>query len=108
MKTRDLPLLVLLVLGTSLLLSLTFLRCEPQRSSATLTGKVECVSVDASNNVSLVAICTQTEEYVVENDANGKELLQLVNKRVKVKGRVTEKENGQRTIYVSKYELVPQ
>jgi len=108
MKTRDLPLLVLLVLGISFLLSLTFLRCEPQRSSATLTGKVECVTVDESNNVSLVAICTQMEEYMVGENANGKELLQLVNKRVKVKGRLTENENGQRTIYVSKYELVPQ
>jgi hypothetical protein len=108
MQTRDLPILILLVLGISFLLSLTFLNCEPSRSSATLTGKVECVAVDESNHVSLVAISTQTEEYVVADDANGKELFQLINKRVKVKGRLTQNEDGQPTIYVSKYELVPQ
>ena len=108
MKTRDLPLLILLVLGTSFLLSLTFLRCEPLDKTATLTGKVEWVSVDENSKVSLVAIATQSEEYMVGDDAKGKELLQLVNKRVKVKGRIAENESGQRIIYVSKYELVPQ
>jgi len=108
MKTRDLPILILLVLGISFLLSLTFLRCESTRSSATLTGKVECVAVDESNQVSLVAISTHTKDYMVADDANGKELRQLVNKRVKVKGRVTENEDGKPTIYVVKYQLVPQ
>jgi hypothetical protein len=108
MKTKDLPLIFSLVLGTSFLLALTFLRCELAPRNATLTGKVEYVKVDERNNVSLVAISTETGEYMVGDDANGKELLQLVNKRVKVKGRVAEEKDGQRTIYVSKYELVLQ
>jgi len=108
MKTKDLPLLILLVLGISFLLSLTFLRCEAPRSAATLTGKVECVAVDERNNVSLVALSTQMGEYMIGDDAKGKELLQLVNRRVKVRGRVTEDEHGQPTIHVSKYEMVPQ
>jgi hypothetical protein len=65
------------------------------------------VAVDQDNKVSLVAISTQTEEYMVGDDAKGQELLQFVNKRVKVKGRITENQSGQRTIHVSKYELVP-
>jgi hypothetical protein len=107
-KTRDLPLLILLVLGISFLLSLTFLRCEAPRSIATVTGNVEWVATDKNDNVSLVAISTETEEYMVGDDAKGKELLQLVNRRVKVTGKVTENDNGQPTIHVSKYALVPQ
>ncbi len=108
MKAKDLSIIVLLVMGMSFLLSFTFLRCEPSRSTATVTGKVEWVAFDEDNQISHVAISTSAEEYMVGNDDKGKELRQFVNKRVRVRGRVTESEDGQRTIYVSKYELVPQ
>jgi len=55
-----------------------------------------------------VAIGTQTGDDPVGDDTKGRELFQLVNKRVNVRGRIVESENGQKTIYVSKYELVPQ
>ena len=107
-KTRDLTLLILLVLGITFLLSFTFLRCEIPKSTASLTGKVEWVAIDKSNKITLVAIATQTGDYLVGDDAKGRELLQFVNKRVNVRGRVTEDEHGQKTVYVSAYKMVPQ
>jgi hypothetical protein len=107
-KTSDLPLLILLLLGTCFLFALTFLHCEAPRGTATLIGNVEWVALDQKNEVSLVAISTESEEYIVGDDAKGRELLTLVHKKVRVKGRVTENEDGQRTIHVSSYALVPQ
>ena len=109
MKTRDLTVLILLALGIAFLLSFTFLQGDdPLKSTITLTGKVQWVTTDEKNDISLVAIVTQTEEYMVVNDAKGKELLQRVNKRVNVKGKVAEDQHGQKTIRVSEYKIVPQ
>lgn len=108
MKTRDLTLLILFVLGITFLLSFTFLHCEIPKNTASLTGKVEWVKINKSNQVTLVAIATQTEDYLVGDDGKGRELLQLVNKRVNVRGRITEDEHGQKTVIVSAYKIVPQ
>jgi len=108
MKTRDLTLLILLVLGISFLLSFTFLHCDLPGSTASVTGKVEWVAIDNSNNITHVAIATQAGDYLVSDDVKGRELLQFVNKRVNVRGRVTEDQHGQKTIYVSAYKIVPQ
>jgi hypothetical protein len=69
---------------------------------------VEWTARDESNRITLVAIATQTGDYLVGDDARGRELLNLVNKRVNVKGRVAEDEHGQKTIHVSEYKIVPQ
>jgi hypothetical protein len=106
--TRDLTLVILLVLGISFLLTLTFLRCEAPKSGNMLTGKVEWIATDESNRITLVAIGTETGDYLVGDDAQGRELLQLVNKKVSAIGTIVEDEHGQKTIYVSKYQLVPQ
>lgn len=60
------------------------------------------------DDISLVAIAAQTEEYLVGDDTKGKELLQLVSERVHVKDKVREAPQGQKTIRVSEYKLVPQ
>ena len=106
--TRDLTLFFLLVFGIMLLLTLTFLHCELPKSRNTLTGKVEWMAVDENNNITHVAIATQAGDYLVGDDATGRELLQLVNKKVNVRGRVVEDQRGQKTVYVSAYEMVPQ
>ena len=76
--TRDLTLLILLVLGTTFLLSLTFLHCEVPDSRDTVTGKVEGTAVDESDEITLVAIGTQTREYPAGDDAKVREFPQLV------------------------------
>jgi hypothetical protein len=108
--TRDLTRLILLVLalGISFLLSLTFLRCEAPKSRSMLTGKVEWIAPNGSNRITFVAIGTETGDYLVGDDAKGRELVQFVNRKVSASGRIVEDEKGQKTIYVSKYQLVPQ
>ena len=107
-KTRDLTVFLLLVFGIVFLLSLTFFQCEAPKSRNTLTGKVEWMATDENNNINARGDFTHTGEYLVGDDAKGKELLQLVNKKVNVRGRVSEDQHGQKTIRVSEYKIVPQ
>jgi hypothetical protein len=106
--TRDLTISLLLIFGIVFLLTLTFLQCEIPDSRNTLTGKVEWMATDEDNQITVVAIATQTGDYLVGDDTKGRELLRVVNKKVNVRGKVIENENGQKTVYVSKYQLVPQ
>jgi hypothetical protein len=66
------------------------------------------MATDARNEITTVAIATQAGDYLVGDDAKGRELLHLVNRKVNVWGRVTEDERGQKTIHVSAFKLVPQ
>ena len=105
---RDLTLFLLLVFGILLLLTLTFRHYEIPKPGSPLTGKVEWMATDERNEITTVAIATQAGDYLVGDDAKGRELLHMVNKKVSVWGRVTEDERGQKTIYVSAYKMVPQ
>ena len=58
--TRDLTLFLLLVLGIAFLLTLTFLQSEIPNNRNTLTGKVEWMATDEDNQITVVAIATQT------------------------------------------------
>jgi hypothetical protein len=106
--TRDLTLFFLLVFGIILLLTITFRHFEIPMTRSPLTGKVEWMATDESNEITTVAIATRAGDYLVGDDAKGRELLQLVNKKVSVWGRVTEDERGQKTVHVSAYKMVPQ
>ena len=50
----------------------------------------------------------KTKEYLRVDDARGKELLQTVNETVNVKASVANDPQGQKTIRVSEYKIVPQ
>jgi hypothetical protein len=106
--TRDLTIFMLLVFGIIFLLTLTFQNCGIPETGNTLTGKVEWTETDGENRIIRVAIATQTGEYLVGDNAKGRELLQFVYERVKVKGKITKDKHGLKTIYVSDYKMVPQ
>jgi hypothetical protein len=70
-----------------------------------ITGIVVPTDWDKDGNVVAVAISTPLEdEYVVDKNSLGQELLQFLGRKVLVKGMVTEDENWNKAITVVDYE----
>ena len=71
----------------------------------TITGIVVPENWDENDNVTRVAIKTlDYQEYVVEHNKEGKELLALVDNKVRVTGTVRERLDGDLIINVKSYE----
>ncbi|MEJ2167282.1 MAG: hypothetical protein P8X90_17275 [Desulfobacterales bacterium] len=69
-----------------------------------ITGIVMPNNWDKNGNVIQVAIYTNAEEvYLVEHNHLGRELLSHINRRVGVKGKKSERLDGNRYITVQKY-----
>jgi hypothetical protein len=63
---------------------------------------------DKKGNVIAVALSTiNEEEYLIENNAQGEEMLQLIQKEVEVCGEVKEDESGQKSVVVQHYKVIP-
>jgi len=77
------------------------------KKQITTTGVVVPADWDRDGNIFAVAISTpQEEEYLIENDAVGQELLELYGAEVLVTGIASEDAKGNKTIAVKKYELL--
>lgn len=73
----------------------------------TITGTVVPEDWDENDKVIRVGVKTSDyEEYVVEHNKSGKELSSLIDRRVRVKGRVRERLDGELIITVDSYELI--
>jgi hypothetical protein len=72
----------------------------------TITGVVQAADWDDEDNVIAVTILADGEEYFVENNAKGKELLEQVGKSVRATGMVETDEDGFRSITVSSFEIL--
>jgi len=73
----------------------------------TITGIVTPTDWDNDGNTIAVAISTPLEdEYLVDADTMGRELLELVGEKVIATGIVTEDEYWNKRIAVAKYELL--
>ena len=73
----------------------------------TITGIVVPEDWDPKNNVIGVAIkASDYTEYVVERNNEGKGLLALVDKKVRVRGAVRERLDGDVIITVKSYESI--
>lgn len=78
---------------------------------ATIIGRVyvEAWDENDNDNVTVVTIVTDTEvEYVIVDNAVGKELFKLDFKVVKASGVVGEDGKGHKTFTVTKYEIMPE
>lgn len=72
-----------------------------------ITGVVIPEESNKYDNVIHVAIKTSDyEEYVVEHNKAGKDLFLLVDKKVRVRGAVRERLNGDLVISVNSYEQI--
>lgn len=63
---------------------------------------------DKKGNVVAVAISTiKEEEYLIENNAQGEEMLKLIQKEVEVRGEVKEDKSGKKRVVVQHYNVIP-
>jgi hypothetical protein len=74
---------------------------------ATVQGLVIPVGWDDMGNITAAAISTSLEEeYLIDADAWGRELLLFLRQKVQVRGFVVEDENGQKSITVQEYSIL--
>lgn len=75
----------------------------------TITGTVYAAAWDENENVTAATIVAWTgEEYAIVNNAIGQQLFKLDSKDVKATGIVGEDSEGNKTITISKYEVIPE
>jgi hypothetical protein len=73
----------------------------------TISGVVVPEDWDDRDRVIRVGVKTSDyEEYIVEYNKQGKELMSLIDQKVRVKGKVRERLDGDLMIAVSSYELI--
>jgi hypothetical protein len=73
----------------------------------TISGVIVPEDWDDRNRVIRVGVkISDYEEYIVEYNKQGKELMSLIDQKVRVKGKVRERLDGDLMISVSNYELI--
>ena len=84
-----------------------YLRRKEARRQTIITGIVAPCDWDEHHNVIAVEIATPgEEEYLVDNNAKGQELLKCVHEQVKVVGIVKKNKKGNQIITVKEHEIV--
>jgi len=73
----------------------------------TVTGTVYATAWDNNDNVIAAVIGDMGEEYVIVANAAGKELFKLDFKVVKVSGVIGEDSEGNKTLTVTSYKVMP-
>jgi hypothetical protein len=80
---------------------------ETKRRLITVRGSVFPAEWDDDNHVTRAVIDTvDQDEYFIENTKKGKELLNLLNRRVEVTGTLKEDTKGDFVICVSTYSIL--
>jgi hypothetical protein len=100
----------LLILGLCALMvfSLVYATNVFTADEATITGTVYATAWDDDDNVTAAVIAGLGEEYVIVQNAVGKELLQLSYRDVKAIGVIGQDSEGNKTLTVSSYEVMPE
>jgi hypothetical protein len=75
--------------------------------TTTIKGLIIPVDWDEKGNVTGTAISTHLEEeYLVDDNARGEELIAFLRQRAKVSGFIIEKAKGKKVITVKHYEVL--
>jgi hypothetical protein len=75
--------------------------------TTTIKGLIIPVDWDEKGNVTATAISTHLEEeYLVDDNARGEELIAFLRQRAKVSGFIIEKAKGKKVITVKHYEIL--
>lgn len=88
-----------------------------QEEAETLVGTITAIDWDEDGNIVTVALSVMVEaenpeedsyqiDYYIANTKKGNELSKLIDKLVRVTGKVTENADGNKTIYVSDYKVL--
>ena len=99
-----------LILGlfALMLLSVVYATTVFAADEVAITGEVFVNAWDDNHNVTAASILTSGAEYIIVDNAVGKELFKLDLKVVKASGVVGEDSEGNKTIAVTKYEVMPE
>ena len=90
-----------------ILVSVVFAMSVFAADEVTVTGTVYPTALDENNNVTAAVIASSMyEEYVIVTNALGKELFELKYKVVKVSGVIDQDTEGNKTLTVTKYEII--
>jgi len=73
-----------------------------------VTGTVYATAWDDNDNVIAAVIAGVGGEYIIVNNAAGKELFKLDFKLVKASGVIGEDSEGNKTLTVTSYEVMPE
>lgn len=90
-----------------ILLSVVFAINVFAADEVTITGTVYAAAWDDNDNVTAVVIGDMGKEYVIVANAAGKELFQLDFKVVRATGIIGEDSEGNTTLTVTSYEVMP-
>ena len=78
-----------------------------QGKKRTISGVIVPEDWDERDRVIRVGVkSSDYEEYIVEYNKQGKELMSLIDQKVRVKGRVRQRLDGDLIIAVNSYELI--
>jgi hypothetical protein len=99
-----------LILGLCalILFSVVFATNVFAADEVTVTGTVYATAWDDNDNVTAVVISTMGKEYVIVANAAGNELFKLGFKVVKASGVIGEDSEGNETLTVTSYEVMPE
>lgn len=75
---------------------------------AMVTGTVYATAWDDNDNVTAAVIAGLGEEYVIVQNVAGKELLKLNYRDVKASGVIGQDSEGNKTLTVNSYEVMPE
>ncbi|MEW6381474.1 MAG: hypothetical protein AB1611_17990 [bacterium] len=74
---------------------------------ATITGIVTAADWDEEDNISAVIIATpDEEEYLVDNNSKGEELLEFIHRNVRATGTIRDEGDRCKIILIKSYEVV--
>lgn len=72
-----------------------------------IIGIVVAAGWDDNGNVALISIQGYDEkEYIVKTNPCGKELMDFINRKVKVSGNISERVDGKHFIQINQYDLL--
>jgi hypothetical protein len=74
----------------------------------TIMGTIYAEAWDDNGNATAAVIVSMDQEYVIVKNATGKELFKLNYKDVKVSGIIGQDSEGNKTITVTNYEILPE
>ena len=100
----------LLILGLCALISFSVVCATNAYATdeVTVTGTVYATAWDDNDNVTAAVISGLDEELVIVANAAGKELFKLNYKDVKASGVISQDSEGNKTLTVSSYEVMPE
>ena len=77
-----------------------------RRKNVELMGSITAFDWDDDNNVNRVSLCVDDDEYLIDDDNQGKELIKLIDAKIKAKGKSYLDENKNYCLKVEQFTIL--